>query len=192
MWAAYALERCVAALRPAVFDADSNSREQLALASSAAGVGFGNAGVHLCHAMSYPISSRVAGYRPASGYEGSEKASIVPHGLSVVLTAPEIFRWTADADPERHLTAARIITGDRLDTVRPADAGPALADAIVHFLDNFRAFVPDGLAGVNYTTSDVDVLVAGTLPQRKVLDVAPKQATAEDLAKIFERSMAIF
>jgi hydroxyacid-oxoacid transhydrogenase len=68
--------------------------------------------VHLCHAMSYPISSNVRTYRPKSGYEKSKaivKDAIVPHGLSVVLTAPEVFKWTCSSDPEKHLRAAQLM-----------------------------------------------------------------------------------
>ena len=92
IWSGYALQQCAKYLRRAVEDRDPAAREQMCLASTAAGVGFGNAGVHLCHAMSYPISSLVRGYRPLSGYDHASKEAIVPHGLSVILTAPAVFK----------------------------------------------------------------------------------------------------
>ena len=111
IWSAFALRQCATYLRRAVEDNDPIAREQMCYASNAAGVGFGNAGVHLCHAMSYPISSSVKSFRPSSGYDKVKlKADgFVPHGLSVILTAPAVFKWTASADPERHLNAAHLL-----------------------------------------------------------------------------------
>ena len=92
IWSAYALQLCAKHLVAAVELGDPFAREQMCLAATAAGVGFGNAGVHLCHGMSYPIASNVRSYRPAGdSYTGVQKP-IVPHGLSVILTAPAVFR----------------------------------------------------------------------------------------------------
>ena len=80
--------------------ADSNdieARGAMHLASGIAGIGFGNAGVHLCHGCSYPIAGMIhdRGYYP-DAYESAGK-DLVPHGLSVTITAPEVFKFTASA-----------------------------------------------------------------------------------------------
>ena len=80
------------------------------MAATFAGLGFGNAGVHIPHANAYPIAGRVAVVRPPDGYPEGEP--IVPHGMAVSLTAPEAFRFTYDADPDRHLRAARLLDPD--------------------------------------------------------------------------------
>ena len=85
---------------------DDEARHQMAMAATFAGIGFGNAGVHIPHANAYPIAGRVKDFRP-EGYPQDE--AMVPHGMAVSLTAPEAFRWTFEASPERHLKAAELL-----------------------------------------------------------------------------------
>ena len=92
---------------------DREARQQMALAATFAGLGFGNAGVHIPHANAYPIAGRVKDFRP-EGYPGDEP--MVPHGMAVSLTAPEAFRWTFEASPERHLRAAALLAPDHATT----------------------------------------------------------------------------
>jgi alcohol dehydrogenase class IV len=107
MWSERALGLLAGAFRRAVRDGDDGvAREEMALAATFAGLGFGNAGVHIPHANAYPIAGRVRTFRP-EGYPLEEP--IVPHGMAVSLTAPEAFRFTFDAAPGRHLTAARLL-----------------------------------------------------------------------------------
>ena len=49
--------------------------------------------------------------------------------------------------------------------------------------------IPNGLAGVGYDAGAIDGLVAGTLPQRRLLDLSPRPAGAEELARLFEASL---
>ena len=107
MWAEKSLSLLAGAFRTAVRDGSrAEAREQMALAATFAGLGFGNAGVHIPHANAYPIAGRVRDYRP-EGYPQDEP--IVPHGMAVSLTAPAAFALTFEALPERHLRAASLL-----------------------------------------------------------------------------------
>jgi hydroxyacid-oxoacid transhydrogenase len=162
---------------------DDEARAQMMLAASYAGVGFGNAGVHLPHGMSYPVSGNVKTYR-APGYASDHP--LVPHGFSVILNAPAVFRFTASANPQRHLQAARALGAD-VSGVRPGDAGEVLAERITWFMQRLR--VPNGLHEVGYTTSDIPALVEGTLPQHRVTKLSPRPAGPDELAHLFEDAM---
>ena len=187
IWSARAIELCAGSLVRAVHDPEDNeARTAMLLASTAAGIGFGNAGVHLPHAMSYPISALAREYAP-EGYPADHP--IVPHGMSVILTAPAVFRWTSAANPERHLEAARLLGADTAGA-SSADSGEVLATALI---DLMRAIdMPNGLNGVGITDGDLDVLVQGTLPQGRLTRLSPRPAAPEDYRSMFAASMSIW
>ena len=140
VWSLQALRMVAKYLVRAVDDpSDDEARAQMLLAASYAGVGFGNAGVHLPHGMSYPVSGNVKSYR-APGYSADHP--LVPHGMSVILNAPAVFRFTASANPERHLQAAEAL-GANVTGVKSEDAGRVLADRITWFMRELK--VPNGL-----------------------------------------------
>ncbi|HXD75639.1 MAG TPA: hydroxyacid-oxoacid transhydrogenase [Vicinamibacterales bacterium] len=162
---------------------DDEARGKMILAASYAGVGFGNAGVHLPHGMSYPVSGNVKSW-VADGY--SKDHPLVPHGFSVILNAPAVFRFTASANPDRHLHAAAAL-GANVSGVKKEDAGKVLADRITWFMQELKT--PNGLKAVGYSSSDIPKLVEGTLPQHRVTKLSPRPATQDDLAKLFEDSL---
>jgi len=146
------------------------------LAAAFAGIGFGNGGVHLCHAASYPISgynkSGPKWYHP--GYDPQKP--IIPHGISVSLTSPAVFQFTAPSSPSRHREALSIfrrvpLTDPSITHLSDESIGDHLYEAIAQFLDSLN--VPRGLEAVGYKKEDVEMIVQGTLPQRRVLDLAP-------------------
>ena len=184
VWSLQALRMVVRYLVRAYEDpSDVEARAQMLLAASYAGMGFGNAGVHLPHGMSYPVSGNVRGYR-APGYASDHP--LVPHGVSVILNAPPVFRFTAPASPARHLQAAEALGAD-ISRAQDEDAGKILADRITWFMQ--RLNVPNGLAAVGYSSSDIPVLVQGTLPQHRVTHLSPRTAGPDELAALFEGAM---
>jgi hydroxyacid-oxoacid transhydrogenase len=184
IWALQALRMVAKYLVRAVDDpTDDEAREQMILAASYAGVGFGNAGVHLPHGMSYPVSGHVKDFH-APGYPDDHP--LIPHGVSVILNAPAVFRFTAAADPVRHLQAAEAL-GANVASAIPTAAGDILSDRITWFMQ--RLGVPNGLAAVGYTSADIPGLVEGTLPQHRVTKLSPRPAGPDELARLFEEAM---
>ena len=165
---------------------DEAARSAMLLAATFAGVGFGNAGVHLPHGMSYPISGLARDY-VTEGYPAHHP--MIPHGMSVILTAPAVFRFTAAANPERHLDAARLM-GVNVSEASAEDAGDLLAGAIITLLR--KTAMPNGLKAVGFGPEDVDQLVAGTLPQHRVTKLSPRAANANDLKQLFLDSMTLW
>ena len=181
VWSAKALEYGGAYLRRAVADPeDVEARGRMMLAASMAGVGFGSAGVHIPHACAYPIAGLKHSYQPP-GYPDDHP--FVPHGHSVIVTAPAAFRFTYDADPERHHRVAELLAGEPIE-----DAGPdSLPDELRRLMRDVG--VPTGLEELGYGVEDVDALVEGALKQQRLLVVAPKEAGADALADIILTSM---
>ena len=162
---------------------DEEARGMMLLAASAAGVGFGNAGVTVPHGMSYPVSGMVRNYLP-EGYPVDYP--LVPHGIAVVLNAPAAFRFTAPACPERHLQAAEALGAD-VSAARPEDAGRILSDLVIDFMK--RLHIPNGLSAIGYSRDDIPKLVQGTVPQHRVIKLSPRPVGEEDLAQIFEDAL---
>ncbi len=185
LWSLEALRLMAEHLPRAVADpADDEARGQMSLAAALAGIGFGNAGVHLPHGMSYPVAGMVKTYVPP-GYDVDYP--LVPHGIAVIVNAPAVFRFTAAACPDRHLKAAEVLGAD-VRGATAADAGRVLADRIIEFMRELE--MPNGLGALGYGTEHIPELVAGTLPQHRVTKLAPKEAGAEALAAIFEDALS--
>jgi hydroxyacid-oxoacid transhydrogenase len=184
IWSSRAIEMCSQYLVRAVHDPeDDEARSQMLLAAAIAGVGFGNAGVHLPHGMAYPVAGMVRDYRP-EGYKVDHP--IVPHGMAVIVNAPAVFRFTASTNPELHLHAAALMGVDTRGA-SPEDAGELVAKALVDMMR--QTGMPNGLSDLGYSEADVDKLVEGTLPQHRVTKLSPRPASADDLRQLFLNSM---
>ena len=133
--------------------------------------------------MSYPVSGMVRDYCP-EGYPADHP--LIPHGMSVTLNAPAVFRFTAQADPARHLYAAQLM-GAEIRGATFADAGELLAGAMIDLMR--RTGMPNGLRAVGFGLQDVDQLVAGTLPQHRVTKLSPRPADPAHLRQLFLDAM---
>lgn len=161
-------------------ESDREAREETMWAATLAGIAFGNAGVHIPHAMSYAVAGQVRGFHP-DGYPGSEP--MVPHGMSVILNAPSVFRFTASTNPQRHIEAAQHLGADVGDAAQD-NAGTVLAEHLVRIM---RAVgIPNGLSAVGYGEADCATLADGAWPQQRLLQNAPVETDKATLTQMFQ------
>ena len=178
---------CVEALRRtgqylvrAVRDAgDAQARHGMMYAATLAGIAFGNSGVHLPHGMAYSVAGLIRDYRP-DGYPKEE--AICPHGISVIVDAPSVVRFTASASPARHLEATRLLGGDAADAGEE-DAGEVLAGCIIQMMRDTD--MPNGIAALGYGESDVAALARGAFAQQRLLANSPVAVNEEDLQALY-------
>ncbi|MGH3458854.1 hydroxyacid-oxoacid transhydrogenase [Aeromicrobium sp.] len=190
MWSEQALVLMAGAFRTAVHDGkDLAARTQVAMAATFAGLGFGNAGVHIPHANAYPIAGQVRDFKP-EGYDADH--AMVPHGMAVALTAPAAFGFTFEAAPERHVRAAELLSKGSTDdwAERPDDPADHLPRVLTGIMREVG--IPSGLAEVGYGSGDVDALVEGTMKQQRLLATAPREVTEDDVAGILDESIELW
>jgi hydroxyacid-oxoacid transhydrogenase len=187
MWALHALELVAEYLPRAVADtSDDEARGMMLLAAALAGIGFGNAGVHLPHAMAYPVAGLVRDFVPP-GYPVDYP--LIPHGISVIVHTPAVARFTAPCDPARHLRAARALGVDIRD-IPEEQAGEVLTRQVIGFMQ--RLGMPNGLSALGYTDADIPQLVQGTLQQQRLTRLSPRPVGAEEITLLFQQSLQIW
>lgn len=185
LWCEQAIRYGGTYLRRAYFNGnDLEARTYTMLAATFAGIGFGNAGVHIPHAMAYPVAGMVKRYRPP---DFPSEEPIIPHGLSVIVNAPAAFRYTAPAWPERHAAAAAMLGVDTRD-MNPREAADALADGLIALMRDLS--LPRGLGELGYGLEDIPRLVEGTRKQERLLVNAPRTPSDQDLGELFEEAMS--
>lgn len=183
LWCEKAMSLLARSFRTAVHRGadDVAARTDMMMAATFAGMGFGNSGVHIPHANAYPIAGQVRDFHPA-GYPSDE--AMVPHGMSVSLTAPEAFRFGFEAAPDRHLAAARLLGPD---AETQDDASEQLPHVVTSLMRDIG--IPNGVGAVGFSEGDIPDLVEGTMKQQRLLATCPRTPTEDDIARIFERSM---
>ena len=184
---------CVEALRllgqfleRAVHDAhDDDAREGVMYAATLAGIGFGNAGVHVPHGMAYAVAGLVRDFFPRD-YEADH--AMVPHGMSVIVSAPAVAKFTASTAPEKHRRVAAVLgaEGELYDD----EVGDALAAALARLMR--ATAMPNGLRALGYADTDVPALVAGAFAQQRLLGNAPRAVGEEELTGLFKGAMTVW
>ena len=157
---------------------DIEARGNMMLSATLAGIGFGTAGVHIPHACAYPIAGLKHSYQ-ASGY----KNCFIPHGISVIVTAPAVFRFTYDVDPEKHIKAAELLKGNVIDNPSPE----SLPYELIKLMKEVG--MPSGIKELGYVKQDISEIIRGAMKQKRLLSIAPKNVNENDLNQILIQSM---
>ena len=158
---------------------DTEARHGMMYAATLAGIAFGNSGVHVPHGMAYSVAGLIRDYRP-DGYPGDD--AICPHGISVIIDAPSVFRFTAPASPARHLEAAGLLGGDT-SGAGEEDAGEVLADRIIRMMRDTD--MPNGIAALGYGGGDIAALAKGAYAQQRLLSNSPVEVGEDDLQALY-------
>ena len=158
---------------------DSQARHGMMYAATLAGIAFGNSGVHLPHGMAYSVAGLIRDYRP-DGYPGQE--AICPHGISVIVDAPSVVRFTATASPARHLQAAELLGAD-VAGAGEEDAGEVLAACIIGMMRDTD--MPNGISALGYGDADISALAQGAYAQQRLLANSPVAVNEDDLKALY-------
>ena len=179
-----ALRICGEYLERGVQDkSDHEARDKLMWAATLAGMAFGNTGTHLPHALSYAVGHLASDFC-ADDYPPEHP--FVPHGISVIVNVPSVFRFTAQAAPERHLEAAECLGAD-IRGATPDDAGELVAGRVISMME--ATDMPNGLGGVGLSQGDARALADSAMRQRRPIGNAPRETNREDIEDIFSRAV---
>ena len=116
-----------------------------------------------------------------------KKSPIIPHGISVIVNSPSVFKFTGDFCNERHLKAAEAIGAD-IKGINVSDGGTILADHLIKLMK--KTNIPNGLIGLGYSEKDLDNLTNGAFPQKRLIDNAPCKINHSELKQLFKNALS--
>jgi hydroxyacid-oxoacid transhydrogenase len=168
----------------AVKDAsDIEARTEMMYAAMLAGIAFNAAGCHLPHGLSYAVSGLIKDWH-VQGYP--EGKTLLPHGMSVVLNNPSVWRATAPTHPERHLRCAQALGASARDAT-PDDAGEVLANRVIELMRATN--MPNGIGELGFGEAQLDALAKGAEPQYRVIKNAPIDVGHDEIRELFRAAL---
>ncbi len=163
---------------------DKEARDNLMWGATLAGIAFGNSGTHLPHAMSYGVTHLMHDIT-TDGYQ--MPSPFIPHGISVVVSAPAIFRYTAEATPERHMEGAHYLSADTKGATID-DAGEVLSKRLMQLMRDTH--MPNGLNGVGFQAEHVKALAESSVRQARAIANAPRDSNLVDLENMYSNALS--
>ena len=165
-----AIELIQAYLRTAVKNGeDLEAREQMAYAQFMAGMAFNNASLGYVHAMAHQLG----------GFYD------LPHGVCNAILLPHVQRYNAQVCPERLRDVAKAMGVD-VEGMSAEQGAAAAIDTIVTLAKDVG--IPAGIKELGAKLEDIPTLADNALKDACGF-TNPKQATHEEISKIFEEAM---
>lgn len=165
-----AIELIQAHLRTAVKNGENlEAREQMAYAQFMAGMAFNNASLGYVHAMAHQLG----------GFYD------LPHGVCNAILLPHVQRYNAQVCPERLRDVAKAMGVD-VERMSAEQGAAAAIDAIVELAKDVG--IPSGIKELGAKLEDIPTLADNALKDACGF-TNPKQATHEEISKIFEEAM---
>ena len=149
-----------------------------------AGMAFGNSGTHLPHALSYGVTHLM---QDITTKDYPVDSPFIPHGISVIASAPAIFRYLAEAAPERHLEAANSLGANAWDAGSD-EVGEVVAGRIIELMK--KTGMPNGIGDLGFSEADVKPLAASSVRQGRAIGNAPRETNLQDIENIYAAAIS--
>ncbi len=158
-------------LRRAYFNPhDLEAREKMLLATHLGGA-FGNAGVHVPHALAYPIAGR---------------NHDLPHGLCVSLTGVKSLEFLAPAAPEKLARVAAWL-GEETKGLSVHEAALLAKEGLRKLMRDLN--IAKGLKYAGFDEKDVEELSQAAMKVQRLLSMSPRPVELDDVREIYAGSL---
>ena len=158
-------------LRKAYHQPDNlEARHNMLLAAHLGGA-FGNAGVHIPHASSYPLAGR---------------KHDLPHGIAVCVTGVAALEFLEPVVPDKLIKIANLL-GENTENLSKAEAASKAKEAIIGLMKDIG--FPSGIVELGFDESDIDELGEAGSKIQRLLSCSPRQVKLEDVKEIYRKSL---
>ena len=149
---------------------DLEARHYMLLAAHLGGA-FGNAGVHIPHALAYPISGR---------------RHELPHGIAVCVTGPASLDFLAPVFQEKLAKVATLL-GEKTEGLSVGEAAASAKEAMINLMKDID--VPTGIAEFGFEEDDIDELAEAGIKIQRLLSCSPRTVKLDDIIEIYRKSL---
>jgi len=149
---------------------DLEARRNMLLAAHLGGA-FGNAGVHISHALAYPIAGR---------------RHELPHGITVAVTGPAMLEFIEPIVPDKLARIAQLL-GEKTEGLTIREAAALAKEALIKLMKDVN--LPSGISEFGFEEKDLKELSEGAILQQRLLAVSPRPINVQEIIEIYRKSL---